>query len=68
MVKPANNLKEAIDQIFPQFAQNRAQGLCATCGENVGEFKDELSKKEFRISGCCQKCQDIIFGGHDEED
>lgn len=26
------------------------------------DFRDELSKKEFGISGMCQKCQDSVFG------
>ena len=36
--------------------------VCVTCGETATEFKDELSEKEFSISGMCQKCQDEIFG------
>jgi ribosomal protein S27AE len=37
---------------------------CATCGEDVelGDFKDELSLKEFHISAMCQECQDGVFG------
>lgn len=31
------------------------------CGEPIGEFKDEISKREYLISGLCQKCQDKIF-------
>jgi hypothetical protein len=34
---------------------------CALCGEDAGEFKDELSKKESGISGMCQSCQDDVF-------
>jgi hypothetical protein len=37
--------------------------VCVTCRGPANEFKDELSKKEFRISGMCQKCQDGVFGG-----
>lgn len=39
-------------------------GCCATCGNSIqeDEFKDQLSIKEFHISGLCQKCQDSIFG------
>lgn len=33
------------------------------CGGPATEFRDELSKKEYRISGLCQKCQDSFFGG-----
>lgn len=38
-------------------------GICPICGESItyGSFKDELSKKEFLISGLCQKCQDYVF-------
>lgn len=35
---------------------------CPICKEPVGEFRDELSKKEYGISGMCQKCQDSVFG------
>lgn len=37
-------------------------GKCPTCKREVGKFRDALSKKEFGISGMCQKCQDSIFG------
>lgn len=36
-------------------------GLCPTCSGEVGEFRDDLSIKEFSISGMCQKCQDSVF-------
>lgn len=37
---------------------------CPFCRKPVLEenFRDELSKKEFRISGLCQSCQDEYFG------
>ena len=40
------------------------QGLCPTCSKPIkeDEFRDELSKREFKISGMCQECQDKIFG------
>lgn len=31
------------------------------CGKPALEFKDDLSRKEFTISGLCQSCQDEIF-------
>ena len=31
------------------------------CGGAATDFKDALSRKEFSISGLCQKCQDKIF-------
>lgn len=42
-------------------------GQCPTCGEAVGTFKDELSRREFGISGMCQKCQDETFDGPEED-
>ena len=33
------------------------------CGGPATEFKDDLSRKEYTISGLCQKCQDEVFGG-----
>ena len=44
--------------------QNRAEGKCPFCGKEIDvetEFTDELSKKEFAISGLCQSCQDDFF-------
>lgn len=40
------------------------RGDCPLCKRKVdkGEFRDELSHREFEISGLCQSCQDDIFG------
>lgn len=32
------------------------------CGGPATEFRNEISQKEYTISGLCQKCQDEIFG------
>jgi len=47
-----------------KMARKVDKGLCPTCGEkiNMRDFRDALSKKEYKISGMCQKCQDKIFG------
>lgn len=39
------------------------QGKCPFCKKVVvqADFKDELSRKEHKISGLCQKCQDEMF-------
>jgi hypothetical protein len=41
----------------------RDSGCCPFCKKQVdpAEFKDELSIREFRISGLCQNCQDGLF-------
>lgn len=38
-------------------------GKCPFCkiGINPEDFRDDLSRKEFSISGLCQKCQDEVF-------
>jgi len=38
--------------------------ICPFCGKKVKaeDFRDQLSIKEYRISGLCQKCQDDFFG------
>lgn len=38
--------------------------LCPLCKNPIKmeDFKDYLSRKEYSISGMCQKCQDDIFG------
>lgn len=37
---------------------------CSVCKSQINleqDFKDEISKKEYYISGLCQDCQDIAF-------
>jgi hypothetical protein len=38
-------------------------GFCPFCKKpiSMADFKDELSKREYRISGICQKCQNDFF-------
>jgi len=37
---------------------------CAFCGKVVDEngFRNNVSKREYSISGLCQACQDLTFG------
>jgi hypothetical protein len=37
-------------------------GICTFCGNKAKVFRNELSKKEYQISGLCQGCQDKVFG------
>ena len=41
-------------------------GLWPTCDEEVGPFRDDLSRKEYRIGGMCQTCQDKVFGSEED--
>ena len=42
-------------------------GMCVPsplgCGQRTTGFKNELSKKEYTITGLCQNCQDTFFTG-----
>ncbi|MDD5649036.1 MAG: hypothetical protein PHF86_01265 [Candidatus Nanoarchaeia archaeon] len=58
------NKKNLLCEIgFKKEVQRIDLGLCPFCGISIkkDDFRDELSKKEFKISGLCQKCQDKIF-------
>lgn len=35
---------------------------CMTCSDTIKSFRDELSLREYKISGMCQECQDKVFG------
>lgn len=45
----------------------KSEGVCIKCGEPVGEFRDELSRREYRITQLCQKCQDEIYEWLEDE-
>ena len=67
--KPAQ-VVEQVPEVAPQTSSNVpsatediAMGLCPTCGQKPGAFRDESGKKEYGISGMCQSCQDTVFGG-----
>jgi len=69
-MKPSNKSPEmnaALQNIFgvdrmTAIKTNRCVNRPIGCGGPVEEFRDELSRKEYSISGFCQKCQDSIFG------
>lgn len=56
-------MNEAIvEKLFPGTIDKIKNNKCPMCNEEISEFKDELSKKEYKISGMCQTCQDSTFG------
>jgi hypothetical protein len=67
-VKPSEKhpeIKKFLDTTFHRTEHIEAD-TCVFCGNPATEFDDELSKKEFTISGLCQSCQNKVFGGeHD---
>jgi hypothetical protein len=47
-----------------------SDGYCVSCdttGIVATSFRDDISRKEFAISGLCQSCQDDVFGVSDDE-
>ncbi len=77
MVKPSEksySMAKALDNLTESmFGRKRTTSIegdiCATCGAKAPpeSFTDALSKKEYTISGMCQKCQDGVFKEPDEE-
>ena len=64
MTKKNPKLVELEKTLFPTETEHKAEGKCPFCGKKIDvetEFKDELNKKEFGISGLCQSCQDETF-------
>ena len=46
-------------------------GTCVSCdaeGIIASSFSDDLSRKEYSISGFCQSCQDDLFGPEEDEE
>ena len=68
-LKPSKKSKEIEDfsetlYSYDQFLSVAAKKCTSPvgCGEPVKGFRDALSRKEYKISGLCQNCQDKIFG------
>jgi len=60
------DLQEFKDQFAKRlFGRTRSEakekGICVDCGKKIKGFKDELSSKEYEITGFCQECQDSVF-------
>ena len=55
-----------VAKIFPKEVECVKAGYCPTCKKPIHpniDFNDALSLKEYKISGMCQKCQNLVFGG-----
>lgn len=35
--------------------------MCVQCGAKAINFKDELSAKEYSLTGLCQECQNVLY-------
>lgn len=65
---------EDLDDMFTRiYGVDRRKSItgksCISCGDVVTEesFRDDISLREYHISGLCQKCQDTVFGAPVDE-
>jgi len=60
-------IENLLGSLASMFGQDRKESMagskCVYCGKPATEFKDDLSRREYGISGFCQACQDDTFGG-----
>ena len=61
MEKP--DLNKPAFKMMPKAADFIKRDKCPLCGKDIKEkdFKDALSRKEYGISGMCQRCQNKTF-------
>jgi hypothetical protein len=59
---PLDNPFTAIAAEICGYTERLKAGLCPTCGKKPGKMRDEISRREFAITGMCQPCQDKTFG------
>ena len=68
-VPDASNIPRGLaGALFPNRIPRINGRVCMICRGKVEGFKDELSEKEFLISGMCQLCQDKTFYVRKEEE
>lgn len=65
-MKPSKKSPQMEESLKNLFCVDRVKDItenrCVGCGYPATEFKDEVSRREYSISGLCQHCQDKIFG------
>lgn len=59
--KKSPEMTDALDRMFGRSAAILAN-KCVICRGDAKTFRNEISKKEYTISGMCQSCQDSTFG------
>ena len=54
--------QEFLDRLAKDiFKWNGDPNCCRRCSGPIGEFRDEVSQKEYEIVGWCQECQDGFY-------
>ena len=44
-----------------------ALNICVSCAEDASVFHSEIGKREYQISGLCERCQAEIFNDVNQE-
>lgn len=76
MTKPAyktnkiwDMLNDLSDSLYGRSTtESIGSDVCVRCGKPATAFRDEISKREFSISGLCQECQDFVFAPPEDEE
>lgn len=55
----APGIERFLDVLFDRTNKIKAD-LCIFCGKPATHFRDEISEREYTISGACQDCQDEL--------
>ena len=73
-MEPTNKSNPINSMLSSVFGVDRvktiSEGYCVSCDTEdikATSFTDDLSRKEYAISGLCQSCQDDVFGVSDDE-
>lgn len=74
MAKPSKKseaMEEGLSNVFgfdrrESIEQDRCVPAPIGCGGPATEFRDDISRREYGISGLCQMCQDAVFGTTEE--
>jgi uncharacterized CHY-type Zn-finger protein len=61
------SIRRFLDGLAPGREQQMQSWRCVLCGKPATEFRDELSAREYEISGTCQACQDEVFAPEDDD-
>ena len=62
------DLSKPIFAMMPDLADRVMNNQCTFCAKAITAFADELSAKEYSVSGMCQLCQDDIFQPFNEDE
>lgn len=56
----ADGIKNFLDNMFDR-TNKIENNKCVSCGGDAIEFDDEESRREYKLSGMCQHCQNEFF-------